>query len=360
MSTDNVLEDTLFSPTVLYQNTLDTMYAKIRGIFTYDGLPLTIPKRHLERFLTQTGHAVIYEHEGDLFATDTKPSEGRDIYGEPTVIHISHYTSEAAPETITREIGKDAVLIRNDPDTIGLTNIIQEYAILMSQGKISLLRNLTNLRNPYLIQAKDQNAYEAALDYENAIRRGDTSIIMAEEFDSLRGMAVHNTAPAGNPATQTIELIQYVQAMYYSELGVNVNNNMKREYVSDSEQQRSTGASLLEVMLESRAIGWRDVKALFDVEVTVTLAEQWNDEEEADEAAPGEEPQEDTEEAPVEQEEQEAPEEQETPEEEPEEQEAPEEEIPEAEPVTEEELIEATEAMTGESNGEEAHEPTAE
>lgn len=362
MNTQATLEDTLFSPTLLYQNTLDSMFTKIRGIFSYANLPLTIPKRHLERFLTQTGFAVIYEYEGDLFATDTKPSEGRDVYGDPVVVRIDHYAETARPEQLERTIGVDAVLIRNDPDTIGLAPLIQEYSLLMAQGKVSLLRNLTNLRNPYLIQAKDENTYEAALEYEAAVRRGDISIMMSEEFDTLRGMAVHNTAPSGNPATQTIELIQYVQSMYYSELGINVNNNMKREYVSDGEQERSTGASLLEVMLESRLIGWRDVKALFDVDVEVTLSEQWNDEVEEDEAlptggAPAEEvPAEEPTAEPAEEPEGEEEPEPEAGEEEPDVEEP---EVPEAEDVSKEELIEATEALTGEEHEQETDERTA-
>ena len=280
---------------VSLQNTSNYMYAKVTEIFHYEGLPLTLPKRILEGCVTKNGAAVVYEYEGDLFVTDQLPGTQPNLYQEATLVTINHRVGQIN-EHITRTIGIDAVLVRNDALSIGLDPIITEFAILSAQAKITMIRNLVDLRGNYIIQAKDENAYKSALEYENAIRRGDTAIILAEEFDSMEGLVVHSTPISNNPATQTIELFQYIQSYYYSELGIELNNNMKREYVSDSEIEKSSGMPLIHNMLNLRQEAVRDIKALFGVDITVSLSSEWKDEREeedgtqvgAEEGQPGE------------------------------------------------------------------------
>lgn len=280
---DNIREDVYFNRVVSFQTTLDYMLTKVRSIFRYEGLPLTIPHRHLERFLTQDGFAVIYQHEEMLFATNSKPSGGEDMYGDETFVQIDHRSS-GKTERLTKVIGVDAAIIRNDPDRIGLEPLLTEYSALMAQGKITMLRNLVDLRGNYIIQAKDEAAYESALAYEEAVRRGDTSVILAEEFDQMEGLVVHSTPISNNPATQTIELIQYINSLYYSELGIKLVNNMKSQYVNETELERSTGSALVSIMLDSRKIGLRDVEALFGATISVAVSDEWNDEQEKDDA----------------------------------------------------------------------------
>lgn len=351
----NIYEDVfLGNRLVSMQNHVGYMFAKLVEIFTYEGLPLTIPKRVLERLLTRNGWAIVYEYEGDLFVSDDAPSGKPDLYGDDTAVTIHHRVGDI-DERLERQIGVDAVMLRNDTDKIGLEPMILEFSALTAQAKITMLRNLVDLRGNYIIQAKDQRSYESAMAYENAIRNGDTSVILAEEFDVMEGLVVHNTPIANNPATQTIELFQYINAYYYSELGISLNNNMKREYVSESEIQKSTGVPLITNMLACRLEGLRDIEALFDVKIDVRISEEWSDDEEEarnEEQIPGED---EAGEAGVGSEAEPEGEPEAEPETEAEEQEEAEgeparepDETPEAEPVAEEELIEATEALTGE------------
>lgn len=264
---------------VSLQNTMNYMHAKVTEIFHYDGLPLTLPKRILESVVTKNGAAVVYEYDGNLFVTDTLPSSKPTIYQEAVEVRINHRVG-TVNEQLIRTIGVDAVLVRNDSHCIGLDPIITEFAIMTAQAKITMMRNLVDLRGNYIIQAKDENAYRSALEYEKAVRRGDTAVIMAEEFDTMEGLVVHSTPIANNPATQTIELFQYIQSYYYSELGIELNNNMKREYVSDSEIEKSSGMPLIHNMLNLRQEAVRDIKALFGVDITVSLSSEWKEDQE--------------------------------------------------------------------------------
>lgn len=366
----NTYEDLFVKNRILsMQKTVNLMYAKVTEIFSYEGLPLTIPKRILEGFLTKNGGAVVYQYEDNLFVTESLPGTKPNVYGENTEVTITH-RNEGVAETFTRTIGIDAVLVRNDAMMCGLDSIITEYAVMTAQGKITMLNTMTTLRNPYIIQAKDENAFESALEYEKAIRRGDVGIILAEEFSSMEGVVVHSTPTTGDPATQTIELYQYIQSIFYGELGIDLNNNMKSQYVSDSEIEKSSGMPLIHSMLNCRQEALRDIKALFGADITIRLAGEWSEQEEEDvqtdqvgaegageAAGPGD---------PVNEgdaSDEDAPEaeagEEDLAEGDPEDASDPEGddiegEDPEVEPVTEAELVEATEAMLGEGVSDEA------
>jgi len=271
---DDIREDIFFSRVVSHQNTLSYMLGKVRGIFNYESLPLTIPRDVLEGYLTQSGQAVFYEVEGDFFVSEAVPHGEANIYGQETEVSIPHKI-DGIQKQLTRTIGKDAVLVVNDPEKVGLSPMLEEYAALMAQAKLTMLRTFVDLRSTRIIQAKDQNSYEAALEYEAALRRGDITVMLAEELGDMSGINVHPTPVQGTPASQTIELTQYIQSMYYGELGLDVNNNMKRAYVSDSELEKTTGAPLLDVMHDCRQEAIRDINALFNLDITVSISETW-------------------------------------------------------------------------------------
>lgn len=279
----NAYEDIYINNRVVgHQNAMNYLWVKCREIFRYEGLPLTLRKRVFERRAQENGAVVIYEHEGDLFSSDSPPTECPDVDGENTVVHITHRTKDNT-ERLTRTIGIDAVQLRNDADMVGLSTILNEFAAFQSQSKISMLSTMVSLRKNYFLQAKDENAYKAAVEFENRIRSGDTAVVFAEEFAEMEGINVHSTPFSGSPATQVIELVQYLQSYYFGELGININNNMKSQYVNIEETvQKSSGASLIAGMLQCRQEAVRDINALFGTNISVFLGEDWNDEQEQD------------------------------------------------------------------------------
>ena len=337
----NALEDILIrNRLVSMQNRLDYLHVKVLEIFHYSGLDLTLPKRILESRVTQDGFTVVYEHEGNLYCTQTMPSGKEDVYGEHHEVHFTH-SNEGESIDMTRTIGVDAVMVRNDAALIGLDPLLTEFALMEAQANITVLDNFMTLRTNRIIQAKDEASYASALEYEQQIRDGAPAVIMAEEFDAMEGINVHSTPIPSNAASQTIELFQYISSRYYSELGIVLNNNMKSQYVNEAELGKSTGMPLIYNMLACRQEAVDEINALFDRDIKVSLSEEWNDEMEADDApvAPAEE---EPVEAPAEEEPVEAPAEEEPVE-------APVEETPEETHSTEE-VQAAADALIGEEN----------
>jgi AAA ATPase containing von Willebrand factor type A (vWA) domain len=344
----NTYEDLLIrNRLVSMQNQIEYLRVKVLEIFRYTDLDLTLPKRILESRVTQEGFTIVYEHEGNLYCTTTEPSGKQDVYGECHEVHFTH-TNEGESIPMTRTIGVDAVMVRNDASRIGLDPLLTELALMMAQAKITALDNFMTLRTNRIIQAKDERSYASAVEYEKQIRDGAPAVILAEEFDAMEGINVHSTPIPSNAATQTIELFQYISSHYYSELGITLNNNMKSQYVSESELGKSTGMPLIYNMLACRQDAIDEINALFNRSIKVCLSEEWNDELEMDEEPAQEMPEEqETEnEEPAEGDETDQPVDSSDEQDEPDEQETPVEEQ-EQEEHSAEEVIDAAEAMIG-------------
>lgn len=340
----NALEDILIrNRLVSMQNRLDYLHVKVLEIFRYSNLDLTLPKRILESRVTQDGYTIVYEHEGNLFCTQTMPTGKQDVYGECHEVHFTH-SNEGESIPMTRTIGVDAVMVRNDSALIGLDPLLTEFALMEAQANITVLDNFMTLRTNRIIQAKDENSYLSAVEYEQQIRDGAPAVILAEEFDAMEGINVHSTPIPTNAASQTIELFQYISSRYYSELGIVLNNNMKSQYVNEAEMSKSTGMPLIYNMLASRQEAVDEINALFGRDIKVSLSEEWDDEMEKD-SAPVESPAEEEPVSPVEEEPEAAPE---APAEEELVEAAP--EAPVEETHSTEEVTDAANAMIGEDN----------
>jgi hypothetical protein len=345
----NTYEDLLIrNRLVSMQNQIEYLRVKVLEIFRYTDLDLTLPKRILESRVTQEGFTIVYEHEGNLYCTTTEPSGKQDVYGECHEVHFTH-TNEGESIPMTRTIGVDAVMVRNDASRIGLDPLLTELALMMAQAKITALDNFMTLRTNRIIQAKDERSYASAVEYEKQIRDGAPAVILAEEFDAMEGINVHSTPIPSNAATQTIELFQYISSHYYSELGITLNNNMKSQYVSETELGKSTGMPLIYNMLACRQEAIDEINALFNRSIKVCLSEEWNDELEMDEEPAQEmsEEQENENEEPTEGDETDQPVDSSVEQDEQDEQETP---VEEQEEHSGEEVIDATEAMIGEEH----------
>ncbi len=342
----NSFEDILIrNRLVSFQHHIDLLRVKVLEIFHYSGLDLTLPKRILESRVTQEGFTIVYEHDGNLYCTSTEPSGKEDVYGECHEVHFTHSNMGESID-MTRTIGVDAVMVRNDASRIGLKNLLERFAIFEARADLSLLNSFTDLSVTRIIHAKDEGAYASAMEYEQQIRDGVPAVIQAKEFDDLKGINVYTTPAPNNLASQVIELIQFISSRHYSELGIVLNNNMKSQYVNETELGKSTGMPLIYNMLECRREAVDEINALFGRDIKVSLSEEWNDEMEADEApvTPAEEEPDETSEAPVEGEADETPA---APAEAP--VEAPVEETPEETHSTEE-VQAAADALIGEEN----------
>lgn len=247
--------------------------AKTQSMFEYEGLPDSIPQKELERLLQTTGNAFVTIVDGVLYALSGGKGGEPDVYGRATLYTVAN---PALKLNKTYDIQKDGVLIENDSNGESLLPLIGRYAVLHTDGLISLNTASILTRITMLISASDDKTKQSADEFLRKIENGEFSIIGENAF--FKGVNMQ-TAPTTNSVyiTQLIELIQYYKASMYNELGLNANYNMKRERLNLGEVSMNVDVLLpyVDNMLKERQNAVEKINAMFDTEISVKLASSW-------------------------------------------------------------------------------------
>lgn len=247
--------------------------AKTQSMFEYEGLPESIPQKELERLLQTTGNVFVTKVDGVLYALTGGKGGEPDVYGRATLYTVAN---PALRLSKTYDIQKDGVLIENDSNGESLLPLIGRYAVLYTDGLISLNTASILTRITMLISASDDKTKQSAEEFLRKIQDGDFSIIGENAF--FKGVNLQ-TAPTTNSVyiTQLIELIQYYKASMYNELGLNANYNMKRERLNLGEVSMNVDVLLpyVDNMLKERQNAVEKINAMFNTEISVKLASSW-------------------------------------------------------------------------------------
>lgn len=247
--------------------------AKTQSMFEYEGLPDSIPQKELERLLQTTGNAFVTGVDGVLYALSGGKGGEPDVYGRATLYTVAN---PALKLNKTYDIQKDGVLIENDSNGESLLPLIGRYAVLYTDGLISLNTASILTRITMLISAGDDKTKQSADEFLRKIQDGEFSIIGENAF--FKGVNMQ-TAPTTNSVyiTQLIELVQYYKASMYNELGLNANYNMKRERLNLGEVSMNVDVLLpyVDNMLKERQNAVEKINAMFDTEISVKLASSW-------------------------------------------------------------------------------------
>lgn len=133
--------------------------AKTQSMFEYEGLPDSIPQKELERLLQTTGNAFVTSVDGVLYALTGGKGGEPDVYGRATLYTVAN---PALKLNKTYDIQKDGVLIENDSNGESLLPLIGRYAVLHTDGLISLNTASILTRITMLISASDDNTKQSA------------------------------------------------------------------------------------------------------------------------------------------------------------------------------------------------------
>lgn len=262
---------------------MDYMLLRTINMFTYSGLPDTIPSEILETYLQINGLACVFEHNGELYATFGGWG------GEPNEYYIPTQFIVANPylnvfETFTD--GESCVVMKNDSLYKGLNDMFRRYATQLATNDISINLASINSRIVALIDAPDDRTRESAEQYLQKVARGDLGVVASNAFlDGVR------TQPYGGTSDSLIktliELHQYIKASWFNEIGLEANYNMKREALSEAEGAMNDDVlvPLVDDMLRCRQEAVKKINELFGTNITVELASAWKDNEEEREVA---------------------------------------------------------------------------
>lgn len=254
-----------------------TMLNRTTRMFKYKNLPETIPQKDLETYIQVGGYAIVSRAPDGKLYTFTGGLGGEpDVYYLPTIATVAN---PALKFSENFKIDENCVVIRNDNYYQGLRPILNKYAILMTEGEISLKYAMLNARVPSLIQADNDNTHKSAEEFFKKIREGsDYGIIASQEFfDGIRAQSFYTSTYIKD----IIEAIQYVKGTMFNEIGLSAQFSMKREAINEAEASMNEDIlfPLIDTMLECRKEGVRRVNEMFGTNIFVELDSVWEDKE---------------------------------------------------------------------------------
>lgn len=259
-------------------NFIRYMLTRTLQMFEYNGLPVTIPQKELERLLQIKGYAFITEYEGKLYAFTGGLGGQQGVYGEPTEIVIAN---PALKFNKTLNIERDGVLINNDDMRQGLIPLISKYATILNENEITMILSTINKRVNNLLSVSDDNTAVSAKQYLKDLEDGNIGYIMESRlYESLKTKS--NSETNSTRLIDLIELQQYIKASLYNELGLNSNFNMKRERLIKPEVEMNTSSiyPLVDNMLHCRQEAIEKINKRYGTSITVEFTSSWSEREE--------------------------------------------------------------------------------
>lgn len=252
---------------------IENTLAKTQAMFVYEGLPDTVPAEELERLLQTEGNAFFAEVNGDLYALQGAAGGEPDPYNRPTIYTVAN---PALKLNKSYKIGVDGIFIKNDNNGNSLLPIIGKFAVLYTDGIISLNTASILTRITMLISASDDKTKQSADEFLKKILDGDFSVIGENAF--FKGVNMQTAATSNTQyITQLVELVQYYKANMLNELGLNANYNMKRERLNTGEVAMNVDVLLpyVDNMLHERQKALKQVNEMFGTEINVRLGSSW-------------------------------------------------------------------------------------
>ena len=185
------------------------------------------------------------------------------------------------------ELGKDAVLLRNDTCMQGLLPIICPASEILTESAVTSVIGLQNLRIINIIRAANDTIKQAAERFLKLVRWGRSGIITGETQKTWSGssdrpviesLPINGVPP--NYLNQIIEMTQYQKAALLTTLGIQSNPNFKRERLTDDEVQQNAAVTnpLIDNMKACRQTFCDEVQRVFGANISFELAGEWSEE----------------------------------------------------------------------------------
>lgn len=265
----------------LYLSHAQTMFMRLLTMFKWNGLPEKLKAETIEKYLLQGGYAIVKDvpaqyKGGGIYCL---PGNLGGLYDADLLPTECTITSTWLSYSVSGQvIGKDCVVIRNDPCYVGALPIIARYCSQLTDLDITLRMQAVNMRTSHLLFAPDDDSKKDAETFLEHIEEGELGVIGGKQFEDMLSF---DSKEYGHKQTSsikdTIEAMQWLMAHQFIEFGLNDNYNMKREAINSSETDANedTLFTLVDLMLKYRKEGAEMLNKLYGLNVSVELADSW-------------------------------------------------------------------------------------
>lgn len=253
-----------FNPS--YRYWVNTLLEYPMRLFTYEGLPETIPAHVVDIMSFIRGYSgIVLLGSGEwICASETSMNGVTDYYDI-----FKNITFSTPLHFGTRTIGKTGFVIRNTSLMQPLMPKIERYAMLMAHAEISMVCELVNLRETDVVEAITEHAAKSADKQAKDRYNGEIQTLVNEGFAMLR----HNFVPTKSQQEnmRLWDLRNNILGAYLEEIGIKKSQNKREREIT---QEVAADDPMLKLnisdMLEVRQADWNKFNEATGHNVTVT------------------------------------------------------------------------------------------
>lgn len=253
---------------------------RTQSMFTWNGLPGTIPQWILELYLQVYGKVLLFTVNDKLYVSYGAFSGTPSEYYTPTQFNVTNpYLISKIFNLNSDKWSSDSdmcVLARNDSLMIGLMPLLNRYNSQLVENDITF--NLCDIleRVQALISANTDSTKASADKMINDLISGEYKAIATSEF--IGGISTSPLSQGQNRSLiNCIEYHQFIKASKYNELGLQANYNMKRESINSNEAQLNEDVlnPFVDDMLRCRREICENVNKIFNENWSVDFSSSW-------------------------------------------------------------------------------------
>lgn len=280
-----LVKDLFYSPMdkmSLYHHFFRTLYNNASKVILIKGLPEDADYHFIISQLLLVGKIVIFQSKGQTYLLNGNIGGKCDEYYFPTRCIIANpilgsfdleRDVKAVPVYLTPT---DRILdspIHTNVVAGGMYSLISMCANILSECITTINTTLMNTRVHAIYTADTDSAAKSAEPVLRAIYMGKPySVVTSELLERLNvnPLSEHGLATT---LTETLEVCQYVLAMFWNGLGIDMNYNMKRERLITAEVDKNVQSLIVPVqtILETLNEGFDKANSLFGEDIHAEL-----------------------------------------------------------------------------------------
>ena len=219
------------------------------------------------------GHCGIVPQAGTLY--------GYGIFYQPTRANVVSPLLEGTALTI----GEDCELIRLTPDYMGIWDIIQTYAELLSQASTATSMSLQNSRVAFAIAAKNKSAAQTIKAIYDKVQRGEPGVVFDGNFikdsdgaDPQPWAAFQQSVKDCYVADMTLEAYDTILHQFDEEVGIPslrgaAGNKKERLLTDEIHRNDSATTARASVWLDCLNQSLERVNSMFGLSLSVKMRE---------------------------------------------------------------------------------------
>lgn len=267
---------------ILYQHFFRTLYNNASKVILINGLPDDADYEFIMSQLLLVGRISVFKAKGKVYLLNGHIGGTPDEYYYPTRILIANpilgsfdleRDKEACMVYLTPT---DRLLdVPKTPNLIsgGLYSLIAMVANILSECMTTINTTLMNTRVHAIYTADTESAAKSAEPVLKSIYEGKPFSVVTSEL--LERLNVNPLSEHGlsDCLIETLEVCQYVLALFWNGIGIDANYNMKRERLITAEVDKNIQSLIvpIQTILESLNTGFDIANRLFGTNLQAEL-----------------------------------------------------------------------------------------